>query len=244
LAELESLRAEKAEWIQEKDRVHWKAEEDKAERNRLLQEILELRRANADIQEKLTRCTLDLKSKETQLVRLASERDTDRARVARLEIELRQLQLQGSEHQTSTAHTEADQQLDESGEAPPTPSGTTGLRALNTAKTASSLSGYKRHTKSPSLTIQYGLDMKGAHPSSGSTAPAAAATTRQPRQSDVRRGGAPEKENDLLSSKVARPPLQDSEWRRPSEKISANIHHRTDELLARIVAMKKLQKEV
>lgn len=249
LAELETLRAEKAQWAEEKARMHWKEEEDKAERNRLLQEILELRRANADIQEKLTRCTLDLKSKETQLVRLSSERDTDRARVARLELELRQAQAQAQSQPQAQALPGPEVQSppdDEEHQSPPT---TSGLRTLNTARTAAAAppGGYRRHTKSPSLTIQYGLDTRS---STATNAPSSQRPSSLVRPSEPRRTtqplsatSAPEKENGAPTGKPA-PRTTDYDWRRPrGDNMSANIHHRTDELLARIVAMKKLQKD-
>lgn len=86
--EVEQLKVEKDQLLQEKEQFQRKSQEEQAEKARLMQEINDLQLKNAQLVEDHTRDILAIKSKETQLVRAQSDADTARHRITKLEQEL------------------------------------------------------------------------------------------------------------------------------------------------------------
>ncbi|ANB11697.1 Stu2p [Sugiyamaella lignohabitans] len=168
LVELDQLRSERAEWIREREQMKWKAQEDQAEKNRLMQELSEAQRKVAEHIEKQTNETLKTKSLETQLTRLHSDLETYRVRNNKLEAELervKSLLMRQQQHmaQPSPQYANTDQT------AAPTPGSSSMLRSLSTGKSAGA-STHRRGTssspKSPAMTLQFGLDTRSSSTSS------------------------------------------------------------------------------
>lgn len=157
--ELEQLRGEKSEWQKEKEKIQWQAQEDQAEKSRLMQEINDLQLKNAQLVEDHTRDILQIKSKETQLVRATSDVDTAKLRINKLESEVDRLQQLLDQNGATTNTTNMNNNNNDGS--------TSQLRSLSTSRRSSTTAYNTNHNpsspKSPSMTLQFGLEPRSAN---------------------------------------------------------------------------------
>jgi hypothetical protein len=177
--ELEQLRGEKSEWQKEKEKIQWQAQEDQAEKSRLMQEINDLQLKNAQLVEDHTRDILQIKSKETQLVRATSDVDTAKLRINKLEAEVERLQQQlldqteggtGSATNMNNNNNNTNNNNNNNNEG-----SNSQLRSLSTSRRSSTTAYNTNHNpsspKSPSMTLQFGLEPRsGNHHRTGGAA--------------------------------------------------------------------------
>jgi cytoskeleton-associated protein 5 len=95
-AELEQLRLDKQQWLEEKEKQGWKVEEAFAESSKLMREIQTLTSKVDKLNDQHTSDAMAIKSKETQLQRAQSDLEIARLKISQLENEIELIQKQKS----------------------------------------------------------------------------------------------------------------------------------------------------
>lgn len=187
--ELEQLRAEKSEWSKEREKLQCQTQDDQAEKSRLMQEINDLQLKNAQLVEDHTRDVLQIKSKETQLVRATSDVDTAKLRINKLESEVERLQQLLEQQGGSDGQQHNDQEASQ-------------LRSATrrSSATAAHQSNFPGSPKSPSMTLQFGIEPRSTHHRTGGAAHSTSSIRRSIDFSGTNGGGTPGDRTSFIQS--------------------------------------------